>query len=362
MSSMKHKQIRIIFLIFVYMIVLSGCSPIIEKNLIEEIAPVTFWSIQKGEGENFSMSTVIPPLVQEKKPLLNVQVDLLKEGLQGFNLKYYRELKVGQLRMLLISDEIATEGISPLIETISTDPDISKRVYLVIVRGDFDEYINSQLGVQENLDYYLYRMFKHYDNQGKLTVVNLHEFMKDLHSPAHSPVLPVFEASGEDFQYQGTGIFKNYKLIETTNNMEEQNYQLINNDHFLKYLPIRDLSLVLGHVKANVQVNIDQTYSELKLNVQLNGRLDEFGREQESLTREDLSRIESEVESYLEKQTTEFLKKLQENKADPIHFGKYSLRPFSKPLDEKEWSDKWEQMEVNVDYDLKVQPLTDIKN
>ncbi|PPA69171.1 Ger(x)C family spore germination protein [Jeotgalibacillus proteolyticus] len=359
---MNHKHAKIIFIIFVNIIVLFGCSPIVEKNLVEEIAPVTFWSVQKGDEEKYRMSTLIPPLVKEKKRLLTVQVDLLKEGVKGFNLKYYRELKLGQLRMLLISEEIATEGISPLIDTILTDPDISKRIYLVIVKGDFDEYINSQLGVQQDLDYYLYRMFKHYDNQGKMTVVNLHEFMKALHSPSHSPVLPVFEANNENFQYLGTGIFKNDKLIETTNNLEEQIYQLLSNDHFLKYFTLRDLSFVLGHVKADIQLDINKAYSELMLTVQLDGRLDEIAREHDSLTRDELSRFELEIESYLEKQTADFLKKLQENKVDPLHFRNHTLRPFSKPLEEKEWSDKWEQMEVKVDYDLKLQPLKDIKN
>ncbi|WP_404349065.1 Ger(x)C family spore germination protein [Sutcliffiella horikoshii] len=358
---MKHKHIKIHFIIFVTIIFLSSCSPIPEKNLIEEIAPVTFWSIQKGEEEDYRMSTLIPPLVKEKKRLLTVQVDLLKEGMKGFNLKYYRELKVGQLRMLLISDEIAKEGIRPLIDTILSDPDISKRLYVAIVKGDFDEYINSQLGAQEDLDYYLYRMFKHYEGQGKLTVVNLHQFMKMLHSPANSPVVPVFEASGGSFQYQGTGIFKNDKLIETTNNMEEQIYQLIDNDHFLKYFAIRDLSFVLGHVTANVNWYMDKTYSELKLTVQLNGRLDEIAREPNVLTQDGLSKFETEIELYLEEQTTQFLKKLQENKVDPLQLRTYTLRPFSKPLNKEEWSNRWEQMEVTVDYDLNIQPLTDIK-
>lgn len=359
---MKHKHTKMHFVIFVNIIFLSSCSPIAEKNLIEEIAPVTFWSIQKGEEENYRMSTLIPPLVKEKKRLLTVQVDLLKEGMKGFNLKYYRELKVGQLRMLLISDEIAKEGIIPLIDTILTDPDISNRLYLVIVKGDFDEYINSQLVAQEDLDYYLYRMFKHYDNQGKLTVVNLHQFIKTLHSPANSPVVPVFEASSGNFQYQGTGIFKNDQLIETTNKMEEQIFQLIGNDHFLKYFPIRDLSLVLGHVTADVHWYMDKTYSELKLTVQLNGRLDEIAREHNVLTRDELSNFETEIELYLEEQTTKFLKKLQENKVDPLQLRKYTLRPFSKPPNGEEWSNRWEQLEVKVDYDLKIQSLTDIKN
>jgi spore germination protein len=128
---------------------------------------------------------VVPPLIREKKRLLSMQVDLLKEGGKEFNLVYYRELKSAQVRLLLISEPLAKKGISPLINTLVRDPDISQRLFLVVVKGDFDEYIRHQLLKQENLDYFIYRIFKHYEskNQGEMTVVNLHQFQKKLHSP-----------------------------------------------------------------------------------------------------------------------------------------------------------------------------------
>ena len=59
---------------------IAGCSPFIEKNTIEELAPVLFWYIEEtGEGK-LKISTLAPPLVKEQKRLLIQEVNLLKEG------------------------------------------------------------------------------------------------------------------------------------------------------------------------------------------------------------------------------------------------------------------------------------------
>lgn len=46
---------------------ITGCSaPYAENNLIEEIAPVVFWSVDKGTEGKFKISTLVPPLIEEK--------------------------------------------------------------------------------------------------------------------------------------------------------------------------------------------------------------------------------------------------------------------------------------------------------
>jgi spore germination protein len=99
------------------------------------------------------------------KSLLTLEVDLLKQGGKTLNLRYYRDLKVGQLRMFLFHEELAKQGIIQLINTLLTDYDISQRMYLVIVKGNFDNNINRQAMKQENFDYYLYRMLRHYERK-----------------------------------------------------------------------------------------------------------------------------------------------------------------------------------------------------
>lgn len=354
---------QVVKIVFSSMVILTaGCSPFVENNMIEEIAPVIFWSIDKGKKSDLEISTLVPPLINEKKRLLTLPVDLLKEGEKNFNLVYYRELKVGQLRMLLISEEVAKEGIMPIINTVLTDPDISQRLYLAVVRGGFDEYMNSQIEKQENLDYFLYRMFKHYekDKQGEMTVVNLHEFKNNLYTPLEDPILPLFEVDKENFTYEGTALFNDDKLIATVQNVEESIMQIIGNDHFLKLLPITELSLSLGHIRANVDMNLEQNNSLLSIDIDLTARIEEYKGDKNIHEVNELTVVGNEIESYLETYTTELLNHLQEWRIDPLEIGSHTKKPFEKPMSEEEWINMFEQMEIEVDYQLNLQPLTNV--
>jgi spore germination protein len=337
---------------------IAGCSPFVEKNTIEELAPVLFWYIEEtGEGK-LKISTLAPPLVKEQKRLLIQEVNLLKEGRKDFNLIYYRELKSGQLRMLLIDEKLAKKGIHSLINTVLIDPDISQRLFLVIVKGNFDEYIKNQINKQQDLDYFLYRMFKHYENQGQITIVNLHQFKKMLYSPYSDPILPVFKVNHENFSYDGTALFHDDKYIASTQNMNDQIFQLIGNNHYLDVLPIPSLSVSLGRVRSKIRINLNRDHTAITIKVKLNGRIEEYQGNKNILDRNQLVVLDDDIEAYLEHQTTNLLKTIQKWKVDPLQIGTLILSPFSKPINEKDWLRNWEQMRITVDYELNIQPLT----
>lgn len=344
------------------LLLLTGCAPFVENNLIEELSPVIFWSLEDaGEGK-LTISTLVPPLIRERKRILRLQVNLIKQGGKGFNLLYYRELKAGQLRILLIHENLAKKGINSLLNNLFTAPDISHRLYLVIVKGSFDDYINSQLLKQEKLDYFLYRMLKHYEkkNQGELTIVNLHHFMKKLYSPYSYPTLPVFKVNNENFTYEGTAFFKHDKLIANVKQADDQIIQLIGNNRYLKFLPIPELSVAVGHIRSKVNTRINEDHSSMYMHVDLNGRIEEYRGNENILEPGQLAELNQEIKSYLEKQTTALLQKMQRWKVDPLQLGNVTRTPFSKGVPEQEWMDQWEKMKISVTYDLHLQPLTNV--
>ncbi|MFH5181438.1 Ger(x)C family spore germination protein [Paenibacillus sp. TAB 01] len=344
---------------------MAGCSsPYVENSRIEEIAPVVFWTVDKGTEGKLKISTLVPPLIKEKKRFLSKEVDLLKQGGKEFNLIYYRELKQGQLRMLLINEELAKKGgIEKLVNTILIDPDISMRVYLLIVRGDFDEYIKNQLTKQENQDYFLYRMLKHYEeqNQGEMSIVNIHQFMKKLYSPLKDPILPVFYSDKNNFSYVGTAFFQKDKEVMVIQDLDDEIFQLLDNDHFLKILAIPKLSISLGRIRSNVRMKVSRDYSSLSLHVGLNGRIEEYQGEKDIQSEEQLEQLIHEIEVYLEEQTSDLLKRMQRLKVDPLEIGTHSLKPFSKGITEEQWSKYWGNMKINVDYDIKIHPLINVE-
>ncbi|MFY0546085.1 Ger(x)C family spore germination C-terminal domain-containing protein [Brevibacillus sp. H7] len=360
---MGHAKRAALWAMLISIVLTSGCSPFVENNTIEDIAPVIFWSVSEGRDGKLKISTVVPPLVNEKKRLLTMQVDLLKQGGKEFNLIYYRELKNGQTRMLLIHEGLARKGVMTLINTLLTDPDISQRLYLVIVKGNFEEYIQNQLNKHANFDYYLYRMLKHYEKyrQGEMTIVNLHQFMKTLYTPLADPILPVFKVSKNSFSYEGTAFFSHDKLIGSVKEMDDQIIQLVDNDHYLKVLAIPELAVTIGHVRSNARMKFSRDFSSISLQVDLDGRIEEYRGDKKILDEDELADLNKEIKTYLERRTTELLKKMQEWKVDPLQTGTLTLTPFGKPLTKEEWLRYWEKMKFTVDYRIYVEPLTNVK-
>ena len=357
---MKRNHPTSLLVVFCFLIMMSGCNPYTENNIVEEIAPVIFWSINNNPDGQLSITTLVPPLVKETKQTFTLNVDLIKQGGKEFNLKYYRELKTGQLRMLFINKELADKGIRTLINTLFTDPDVSPRLYIVLVDGSFEDYLNNQLNKQENLDYFLYRMLKHYEKykQGDMSIVNLHEFMKQLYSPLQDPILPVFKADKDSFIYEGTALFHDDKLKTTINKMDDQIFQLLGNDQYVKLLVLPEHKLALGRVRSNVEFHLDLNTNVLHVTDRINGRLEEYQGEKDLHNQSELSSLNKDVEEYLEHQTTELLKNMQKEKVDPLQIGLLTTSPFSASMTKKEWESRWEDIKLDVQFILKVQPIT----
>ena len=342
---------------------LTGCAPFTENNIIEELTPVTFLSLSKGDEGKIKISTILPSLSKEKKSVMTEEVSLIKEGLRNFNINFYQETKTGQMRMLIINEDLAkNEGIMSIINVLLTDPDISLRIYLVIVKGNFEEYLENKLDEEENLDYSFYRMLKHYEeeNQGEFSVVNLYEFKKMLYTPYSDPFLPVFKIENDAISYEGTALFQKDKLVEIIATFDDRIFQLLHNNHYLAVLPIPELKVVLGHVRSKTKVDINKSLSTMTYTVKIDSRIEEYRGEKRLFDPKDLEDLKKDIQSYFEKQTQELVIKMQELNVDPLQLGIHTLKPFSKPMDEKKWIELFEKMDIKIDYQFNIKPLTDL--
>ncbi|MNP22162.1 hypothetical protein D3C76_1148210 [compost metagenome] len=99
----------------------------------------------------------------------------------------------------------------------------------------------------------------------------------------------------------------------------------------------------------------------MSLHVGLNGRIEEYQGEKEIQSEEQLEHVIQEIEIYLEEQTSDLLKRMQRWKVDPLEVGTHSLKPFSKEITEKQWLKYWGNMKINVNYDIKIQPLNNVE-
>jgi spore germination protein len=352
----------------IYTILLIGClcfltgfSPFADQNTVEEIAPVTFLAVKQGEEKgSLTVATLVPPIMNEEKQFFSTQVRLLKQSRRQFNLKYYREIRFGQLRMLFIDEQIAKTGIVNLMDTLLTDPEVSPRLFLVVFKGDFEAYAKKQMQKQKDLDYYLYRMFKHYEkeNQGEITVTNIHEFMEKTYTPYSDPYMPIFNVDKNSFSYEGTGFFSNGKLKGQTDKEQDQFFLLLSKSKFLKNVVIEPLDVSLGEVHAIVKKQVNLKDHTVVLKIQYRGRIDEYRGSKDLNSQADFYELTDEIKNYLEEGTVSLLKTFQELGVDPLEIGRQTLTPASKSMSAEEWLTFWKSAKIKVDCSIELEPLT----
>ncbi|AGX04007.1 spore germination protein [Bacillus sp. NRRL B-14911] len=349
----------IIFLTLIYL--LSGCSFTDQKNTVEEIAPVTFLAVEEGEDkERITVSTLVPPAMNEERQFFSADVKMLEQARKEFNMKYYREIRLGQLRMLFIDEKIARNEIVPLVDMLLTDPEVSHRVFLVVMRGDIEAFVKNQMKKQKDLDYYLYRKLKHYekDNEGEITITNIHEFMEKSYTPFSDPFIPVFNMDKEGFSYEGTGFFSNGKLKGQTDKEQDQFFQLLSHPKFLKNMVIDPLDVSLGEVRSKVETRVNLMDHTVTLKIYYRAKIDEYRGAKTLDSQASLYQLNDEIEHYMEEGNVSLLKKFQELKVDPLEIGRQATSPFAKPMSEKDWRKFWANANIKVECHLKLEPLS----
>ncbi|MEK5502634.1 Ger(x)C family spore germination protein [Bacillus sp. FSL M8-0168] len=357
---MTQRKAALLCIAITFLLTAQGCSPFVENNEIEEISPVTFWFIKEAGNGKLSMSTLVPPIGFEEKRIFNKEVKMVKQFGKNFDLNYYNELKNGQLRMVMIEERLARKGIIKIVNSLLSDAKIGPRLYLIIVNGDFDKYMTNALKESKKFDFYLYQTLRHYEkaSQGEMSIVNLHHFKNQLYTHFSDPYAPVFQTDGYHFKYEGTALFQDDKLANVISGIDDQTFQIINNNRYLKYLPLPGHSIVLGQARSAVYFELNEKKTALTMNVSVNAGIEEYDGEKNLQDQREFDMLVQDIESELERRTACLLKKMQQVKADPLEIGGEALFPFTKPMSDEHWEKLWENMDIKVRYQVKLRPIT----
>lgn len=355
---MKH-----VMLMFVLMLVMTSCDAISPKtNVIEQISPVILLYLQEGEHSEIDHTIVIPSVINEKKQILTAHGKLLKEARSQMNRNYYRQIKYGQLRILFISEKLAEQGLMDVLKALLLDPQISKRLYLAVMEGDFTSYLKEQINHQEGIDLFIYNMFRHYEQQGDLTIVHLHDFLKRLFSNYSDPVLPIFKIQQEQLIYAGTALFQHDRMVKSIPREEDFLFQfLCQKQCFHTTITMQDLQLVLGNVKSRRHIRFDRHFERVTFDLQLHGRVEEYNGTKNLQFIEEATELQHQVERYIEERLQDVIQSWQALSIDPIHVGTKTLNPFRQPFKGSAWKEHWKGIPVEVQVDINFENLGMVK-
>lgn len=256
-------------LLLVLPMLLSGCW---ERKELNELAFVLALGLDKAEsGYKVSMQVVIPSSITSQGaggsgaggvPVVtyNFTVPTIYESLRKFNLVSSRSPYMGHIRVLVIGEELAREGVGETLDVLKRSREPRMDFYVMVARKTTAENILKVLTPLDRLpaNKLFNALDKSYKISSKTVAVTLDKFIEDLLCEGENPVLTGVEVQGDPgaggeksniertspkarLRYENVAVFKKDKLIGWMDENETVGYNYV----------INGVTKNTGHFKDN---------------------------------------------------------------------------------------------------------------
>lgn len=402
---MKTKIISIICILLITLISLTGCY---DARGIEELAYATAIGLDVSENKilSFTIQFSIPSSNSEsgssqssKTETISVDCTSINSGLSLINSYISKEINLSHCNVIVISEELAEQGISEYIDTLANHIEIRPDCNIIISRCNAKEFINNASPSIEALTARYYEVALNSSKYTGYTIpVRLSDFIGDIKSSfiqGHAILGSVNNGkvdggagsgsddesseglySGLDSHYAagetpieasnsvetfGTAVFYDDKLVGELDGMETICHLIVTDNLESCILPIPDPF----NINSNVDLRIDKKRAP-SIDVQLvNGApyisvevyLEGIGLSLDESTNynssEDIKVLNTYAEEYLRLQLLDYLYKTsKEYNSDISGFGKYMLSQY---LTWDEWlNSNWLENYKNSFFEVKV--------
>ncbi|MGE7664936.1 Ger(x)C family spore germination protein [Ureibacillus composti] len=369
------KKPSLIILIFCCTVLLIGCS---EERILERLSLPTLIGYDVNE-ENTEITTtaVIRQVSPEFESRIEIQSATAKtsKGTRiDTNLKTSRKLLAGQLRVILLSETLAKNGIEGALHTTMMNSEISTSVYLAVVEGDTKDLIEYQYPSIKDIGQHVFSLIDQ-NVEERLTISStVHEVARDQYSPYKNTVIPIIKRQDESIMIKDVGLFHNGKLagklpskdvfyiLLARRDVKHGTLELLlpqdgfDIDDSKQELQIDKLPIAIDSLESKRSIKIvNADTPEFDITIKADCRLLEIHRSVEISKMEDLKKIEKAVNKEIKKELERVIKYGQEVGSDVFGFGDYYFTHTRNPhITEEEWAEKFKNMKVNIKTDIRV--------
>lgn len=373
---MVYKKIIFIFLIFTLLIGVSGCYGYKEINDLPLVLGV---AIDKNENGKYAITAeIFKPTLTSEGESKGIMTEILQsEGLTILDAIRNLIFKVGgksywaQLRVFIISKDIAREGITPVLDFFDRNDEVRKE-FPVLISNEITAYdiFNKGKNVTSGpVSIFIYNVMRDVDYSSRYDFVKFYEFVDDLSSKGKSAVLPMISmktvVGNISPSVDGLGVFKGEKMVGILSPEEAKTLRLLKNKekggisvvHWIENNQPVTVSLEIE--KSNTQIIPNYQNNKISMDIKItttafigeimNCKVDVLGEKgREKLKEECEKLIKNNIENLLFKLQNEYI-------SDIIGFGKKLKNKYPNEFRkcENNWSDTFKNISFNINADVK---------
>lgn len=282
----------------------------------------------------------------------------ISECFQRLQRSLNEELFYGHTRIVAIGEEVAKEGLEPILDPFRRHPEIRRLLWPVVVQGEGVELLKAAPSLTQIPTVFTMRLIQSGIEMQRIPNIILGDFYIDQTSPNREPYLNYFEVNKNDISWTGVALFDEDRMIGRLDPLETWELMRIREDKDGEDLllemgePNRLVTLTMEHIRSKDSVSYDNGRIVIRTKIVLEGRVREKTIEENLFTEEQFSMLEQKAAMELEARSKRLVDELQHKyKVDTIGYGGMIKAHYPKIWDQIDWQQEYPEADIKISYE-----------
>ncbi|GGE78051.1 Ger(x)C family spore germination protein [Priestia taiwanensis] len=338
-------------------IALVGCA---QKLIIDDLDLIQA-SGYDAKDDKIEITLVVPVFTEKEKSEVVTYSSIgatAKEVKSRANEKAFQPLASGQLRLAVYGKKLAEKGMYSIVDTLNRDPSIGNRVYLAIIEGSANEFLQMKTPPRNNIALYGKRILENNMESGNLPETSLHTFMFQYFQVGQDPYLPILKKADKEIKINGLALFHEDKYVSKVEVEDMFLFKSLIETHKegTQGVNFEDGESVAVHNISShpkYKVSVKNGKPSFMIEVDMKGKIEALSRRENLEEEEALKRIERKIDKLWEKKATNLVKTFQELDIDPLGLGAHFKQHY-REFNQKEWKAMYKDAPITVKYNVDI--------
>ncbi|MFD2923341.1 Ger(x)C family spore germination protein [Halobacillus naozhouensis] len=267
-----------------------------------------------------------------------------------------RPISTGKLTIALYDKELAKDGMSKFIDSLSRDPRIGRDILLAIVDGSTEEMVKMKYEQNNTTASYMKGMIEH-NMYSNFPNTNLHNYLHAYFGQGIDGFLPYLEKIKDHIKLKGIAFLKDGRLAHTIPYSKSLFFKMMKEEvrEGVQEMNFQGEGVMMESISSDVEIHIKGETENPEFLVKLNvrGIVNEVSNLSHSSTPPLVEKIEKEFTKFFNEQCTALVHEFQEQNIDPIGFGN-ALKNRRRNVDMKKWQEQYPEVPIEVEIQLEI--------
>lgn len=365
--------------ILITITVIVGCVP---EKVIEDLGIITAIGFDVGqENEEMILSTTVffqfEPDVANASQIIENEARTLSEIKHINNKTSMHQIVPGQLRVMVLSSEIAQTGVIRLLDYLIRNAEVPNNFHIAVASGRANDLLKvKNYEEAPNIGAYLDKLLTNAVTNEQVVSSTMHEFLRNFYNPGRDAFVPLLNIKEDRVVIDGVGVFSNdqyvgsfpledifyvrlvmekFKSGEMTIALPNEKFQEFKSEHQY-HKETEQLYVAITQISSSTEIKLtDPNLLSFEVNINYKGNITEVNQ---LLSLEDpqlIKLLEKEVEKHLVEKITEIINQSKELRSDIFGFGEvYEASVRKIKLNKEDWHAMMPDIKVDVKAQVKI--------